>query len=80
MEKFTFQLPMFQAMHFMDFLDKIKIHYNIRFETGKQPAPDLIVYFDMVLNDMNFIRVSRALDFIRNDRCIMPQCFSVFYL
>lgn len=72
MEKFTFQLPVFQAIYFKDFLDGIEIPYKLRFEPGKQLAPDLIVYFDIVLNDMNFIRVSRTLDFICNSKTLMP--------
>lgn len=72
MEKFTFQLPLFQAMHFMDFLDKIKIPYKIRFEPDKQLAPDLDVYFDMFLHDMDFIRVSNYYEFLCNCHSLTP--------
>ena len=72
MEKFTFQLPVFQAIHFMVFLDKIEIPYKMHSEPGKKLTLVSIIYFDMVLNDMNFIRVSRALDFICNSKTLMP--------
>ena len=72
MEKFTFQLPVFQAIHFKDFLDKIKIPYKMHSEPGKKLTSVSIIYFDMFLRDMDFIRVSNALEFICNSKTLMP--------
>ena len=72
MEKFTFELPVFQAIYFKDFLDKIEIPYEMHSEPGKKLTSVSIIYFNMVLNDINFIRVSNSLDFICNSETIKP--------